>query len=285
MKAAEFYATQSSISDPGEFARLFDDLPDDIPSLCKIVQGLILHYIWAERYGVKLSGDPLEDHKLRCVSRQLARIMQLDDSPLAVARPPERRLVGNCRDFSVLLAAILRHKGIPTRARCGFATYFIPRHFEDHWVCQCWNAKKERWVMVDAQLDELQRNTIYLKFDASDIPEGLFLPAGDCWSMCRAGNAAPELFGIADFHGMWYIGANLIRDLLSLNKLELTYFDIWGLMPEFKQKVFSPEYLETMDGIAASTRGVDPSQSRVRTIYENEPGLRPPPGWKPCDKE
>src|SRR6516165_7569409 len=29
--------------------------------------------------------------------------------------------------------------------------------FEDHWVCEYWNGAEERWVLVDAQLDELQQ--------------------------------------------------------------------------------------------------------------------------------
>ena len=33
---------------------------------------------------------------------------------------PERRFVGNCRHFTVLLCAFLRARGVPARARCGF---------------------------------------------------------------------------------------------------------------------------------------------------------------------
>ena len=72
-------------------------------------------------------------------------------------RPLDRRLVGNCRRFSVLLVAMLRHQGVPARARCGFGAYFLPNHFEDHWVVEYWNQEGGRWVFVDAQLDELQR--------------------------------------------------------------------------------------------------------------------------------
>src|SRR5256886_10114387 len=39
-------------------------------------------------------------------------ISALDPRPLAEARPPERRLVGCCRDFTVLLCAMARHHGI-----------------------------------------------------------------------------------------------------------------------------------------------------------------------------
>jgi len=280
MQAQEFYATHGAVSDPGNYRRLYTDLPDDVPSLCKVLQGTILHFAWAERYGVKLSGDVFRDHRLRRVSRQLARMMELDPRPLTAARAPENRLVGNCRDYSLHLAAILRHKGIPARARCGFATYFMPNRYEDHWVCQYWSSEQKRWAMVDAQLDQLQRDAIYLRFDTLDIPEGLFLPAGDCWNMCRAGKADPGQFGFGDMLGMWYVGGNLIRDLLSLNKIELTYADEWGLMPRFRQTEFSPEYLEKMDRIAAATRGSDPPLAPVQALCRTEE-LAAPPGWEP----
>jgi len=106
--------------------------------------------------GVQLMGPRRDEVQLRSIAQKLKRISELDPRPLAEVRSPDKRLVGNCRDFSVMLTAILRHQGIPARARCGFARYFIPNHYEDHWVCEYWNAARKRWVLVDAQLDELQ---------------------------------------------------------------------------------------------------------------------------------
>ena len=151
-----YYATHSPITDPGEYEYLFDGLPDDVPQLVKIVQGLILHYGWTKHYGVKFSLERFnQDVFLRMVSKQLRRIIELSEAPLTEERPPEKRLQGCCREFTILLTAILRHKGILARARCGFATYFRPDHYEDHWVCQYWKAGENRWVSADAQLDKI----------------------------------------------------------------------------------------------------------------------------------
>jgi hypothetical protein len=49
--ALEYYAHQGLVSDPGEYVGLFDDLPSEIPALSQIVQGVLLHIFWAERYG------------------------------------------------------------------------------------------------------------------------------------------------------------------------------------------------------------------------------------------
>ena len=97
----------------------------------------------------------------------LARITEFDSQPLTIARPLDRKFVGNCRDHSTLLCSILRQQGVPARARCGFGAYFMPNHYEDHWVCEYWNAAQQRWILVDAQLDQLQREALNIPFDTA----------------------------------------------------------------------------------------------------------------------
>jgi hypothetical protein len=139
-----YYARPGPITHPGPYAPLLDALPTELPALVKALQGVMLHIFWAQSYGVSLTDERKAEVNLRRVDRQLSRIVELDDRPLTEGRPHERKLVGNCRDFSVLLTAILRHRGVPTRARCGFGTYFTPGRYEDHWVCEVWNAGQKR---------------------------------------------------------------------------------------------------------------------------------------------
>ena len=279
--ALHHYATHGPITEPGEYGALFNGLPEDVHSSCRVTQGLLLHYGWTERYGVQLTKERFDrDAHLRKVSKQLKRIMELSSAPLSEERAPEDRLLGCCRDFSTLLTAILRHRGVPARARCGFATYFTPDHFEDHWVCQYWKAEENRWVIVDAQLDSLQRSVLGTAFDTTDIPEGLFLPAGRGWQMCRAGKADPETFGFGKWHGMWFIRGNLIRDLLSLNKIEPLAWDAWGLMPKYEAQDVPSEQIELLDNIASVTQGAAPDLSRAQSIYEKEETLHAPAEWE-----
>jgi hypothetical protein len=63
-----------------------------------------------------------------------------DDRPLTTARSVDARLVGVCRPFAVLLVAMVRAKGVPARARFGFGAYFASSRFEDHRVCEYWDA-------------------------------------------------------------------------------------------------------------------------------------------------
>jgi len=120
----EYYARPGWMTDPRGHADLFDGLPTDIPTLCRVVQGILLHIFWAERQGVQLSEEQKQEVNLRSVARKLARIRQLDARPLTEARPPEKRLVGNCRDFAVTLTAIRDTKvRPPARAAASAGTF------------------------------------------------------------------------------------------------------------------------------------------------------------------
>ncbi|MFN8471730.1 MAG: transglutaminase-like domain-containing protein [Anaerolineae bacterium] len=275
MSAQDFFATPGPMTDPGDMGYLLDNLPTDIADLVRVVQGLVLHIFWADQYGVQLAPDRREEVQLRYVHSQLARILELDASQLTEARPPESRLVGNCRDFSVLLTTMLRRQGVPARARCGFGRYFLPDHFEDHWVCEYWNKAHGRWVLVDAQLDALQREVLRLPFDPLDVPRDQFIVGGKAWQMCRDGEAAPDAFGIADMHGLWFVQSDFIRDVASLNKMELLPWDVWGLMPAPDEEN-SAEDLVFLDELAALTAGDVPDFERVRGLYEQDGRLRVP---------
>src|SRR5512133_218191 len=126
-----FYSEQGQISAPKSYAGLFDNTPASIAELVQLVQGVTIHVFWAERYGLKVPPERMDELQLRSMERRLARTMELDSSPLTEPRLLEKKLLGNCRDHSLLLSAMLRHQGVPARARCGFGTYFMPDHFED----------------------------------------------------------------------------------------------------------------------------------------------------------
>lgn len=272
----DYFAAPGPFTRAGERAALFEQLPADVGALCKVVQGLMIHVFWAERYGLRIPDERQGELQLRPVGPKLDRIIELDPRPLAEARPPERRLVGNCRDFTVLLTAMLRHQGVPARARCGFGRYFLPNHYEDHWVCEYWNAAQARWVLVDAQLDELQSGVLAIPFSPVDVPRDQFVVGGKAWQLCRSGLADPETFGIADMHGLWFVRGDFVRDIAALNKAELLPWDCWGLIEASDQDLSSDD-LATLDVLAELTSGDVPEFERVRACYENDPRLRVPP--------
>lgn len=270
-----FYAYPGVMTTPGEQATLLQGLPEAIPALCAIVQQNLLHVFWAERYGAPLSPERRAEVNIRRASTMLARIAALDSRLLTLPRPVDGRLVGNCRHFAVMLATLLRHQGIPARARCGFGAYFTPGQFEDHWACEVWSEAEGRWVMVDPQLDALQIETLGVTFDPHDVPADQFIAAGRAWQMCRSGEVDPERFGIFDMHGLWFVWGNLLRDLAALNKMELLPWDCWGLMEA--DDPGSDDNLTVFDRVAELTLGIDDDFGAVRSLYDSDPDLRVPP--------
>jgi hypothetical protein len=274
----DYYAQPGPMTDPQDQAALLNDLPADIPSLVKIVQGVMVHIFWAERYGLTLSDERKQEVNLRFVNKMLARMIELDDRPLTVARELDRKLIGNCRDHTTLLCSILRHQAVPARARCGFGAYFTPNHYEDHWVCEYWNAAQQRWILVDAQLDQLQRDSLKITFDPLDVPRDQFITGGPAWQMIRSDGADPDRFGIFEWHGQWFAQDNLVRDFLALNKIELLPWDGWGLMAG-PEDVVSAHDLTLLDRIAAHTIDPDAKFDDLRALYANDPRLHARPEW------
>ena len=267
-----YFTQQSIMSNPGAYAATFENLPTRIDELVRLVQGVTIHIFWAERYGLKLSPERQAEVQLRSMERRLQRTLELDPAPLSQSRPVERKLVGNCRDFSLLLTALLRHQGIPARARCGFGAYFIPNHFEDHWVAEYWNAEQDRWVLVDAQIDDLQRQALGLTFDPLDVPRDQFITGGLAWQMCRAGQADPDAFGIFDMHGLGFVMGDFVRDVAALNRMELLPWDCWGIM--LKESGPDAADLKMLDQLAALTAMNVPDFEQVQEMYRSDPRLR-----------
>src|SRR5262249_55384902 len=124
LEILDYYAQPAALSEMGDHAPLFESLPSDVAALSQVLQGLQTHEYMAAAYGFEVPDERRTESHLRPVGTMLERLVALDDRPVAIARPPERRLVGVCRHFTLLLVALLRARGIPARARVGFGTYF-----------------------------------------------------------------------------------------------------------------------------------------------------------------
>jgi Transglutaminase-like superfamily len=273
-----FYAQPDIMTDPGRHASRFEALPDDIAGLAAVLHGLVVHEFWANAYGLTLSDDDRATVHLRRTEALLDGIIARDDRPLTVARDPEARLAGNCRSFTVLMVAMLRAKGIPARARCGFGMYFSDGFGEDHWVCEYWSGEKGRWVLVDAQVDEVQRAKLPIDFDLTDVPRDRFLVAGDAWALCRAGAANPDAFGLSGLGqgGDWWIAGNLMRDVAALNNRELLPWDVWGAMPVPGEEI-DADLTALFDRLATLTAAPDEGLGELQALGRDDPRLAVPP--------
>jgi hypothetical protein len=265
------------MTSPGRNEALFEGLPSDVGGLCEIAQGLVVHEFLTQRYGFELADERRAMVHVRPVEEMLDRIVAEDSRGLAAAREPAARFVGDCRHFTVLTVAMLRARGTPARARCGFGDYFGSGMFEDHWVCEYWNQEAGRWVLADAQIDETQRRLFGVEFDTLNVPRDRFVVAGQAWAWCREGKADPANFGLSAVKesGDWWIAANLIRDVAALNNMEMLPWDVWGAMPEPDDRI-DDENVALFDRLAALTRDPELSPSQLAEIYESDDRLRVP---------
>ena len=277
MDIASYYLKQSFITDPGKYVNMFADLPHDIAGLCRVVQGLVIHYRGGELFDYTVPEERLAEIDTRYVSRMLARICELDSRSLTEARPPEKRLVGCCRDFSTLFCAMARHQGIPTRTRIGFASYFNPNFNCDHEIVECWDTREQRWRLVDPEMSELHIKENKIRFDVLNVPRDQFLVGGMVWQLYRSGRADPDKFGVdpdSDLKGAWFIRHKLVQDLAALNRAELLLWDCWGLMLE---EAPNDEDLALLDKVAALTQAGNDAFPELQQIYEHGRGLKVTP--------
>src|ERR671932_2925467 len=72
-EALAFYRRQSRITDPGPHAVLLDDLPRDVPALCRVVRGIVLHPATAHLYHVTVPPERLGEQDTRHVGAILDR--------------------------------------------------------------------------------------------------------------------------------------------------------------------------------------------------------------------
>ncbi|MCS6939917.1 MAG: transglutaminase-like domain-containing protein [Roseiflexaceae bacterium] len=275
--AATIYAQAGPLTDLSMYRAHLVCLPASIADLCRVTQGVLTHVFWQGTKDTPVDEKCRRAMSARPAAAKLAAILALDDRPITIARPPERRLPATSRDYSLLLTALLRYQGIPARSRCGFATYLAPQRYEEHWLVECWNIDEGRWVLVDPHIDEAQRAALNISFDPLDVPRVRFLSSGAAWQRCRSGMLEPTLFGNLEDRGMHAIRCTLIRDLAALNRVEMQPWERWGLMIP-PDEMLSDADIALLDTVAHTTVGAVATLSAdaVEAIYASDPRLRPP---------
>jgi hypothetical protein len=274
-EALAYYRQPGPLTDLRPHTARLRDVPLDLVGLCRVVQGLVVHPFLGHLYGLDPETMRHGEVETRPAAGILDRVLALDAAPLSKPRPPEKRFVGNCRHFTVLTCALLRARGVPARARCGFGAWFGGSNFTDHWVCEVWDEARSAWRLVDAQLDAPQREFFEIAFDPLDVPRTQFIVGGDAWQRCRTGGVDPQLFGVMDLRGLWFVRGNVVRDLAAFAKRELLPWDGWGLMADRHES--DAAELSLLDRAAELTLAGDERHAERLALQSSEPALRVPP--------
>jgi hypothetical protein len=270
MDELDYYRRHSRSTDPGAKRHVLSGLPADAAALAEVIGGVLVHRDHTWRFGFALPEQRRDEANARYVEAILTYLGTLDE------RRPEDRFAGTCRDFTVLLCAMLREAGVPARARAGFAGYFSDGFFDDHWVVEVWDGNRG-WYLIDAQIASTPKGTYTdADIDPLDLSRDAFLVGGKAWQECRAGRCELDRIGTsaAGLTGMWEVQGNVIRDLASLNRVETLPWDDWGLIPTHYDNL-EPADIDLLDQIAAVSAAGGPLQQATRT-YRSDPRLPVP---------
>lgn len=234
---------------------LIEGLPDDPVGICAAVQDLVIQPTDAMALGIP--EGRMAERNIRPVNELIAALTALDPAPLHRTRTPGTRVIGTCRHFATIACAILRARGVASRARCGFGTYFQEGSGFDHWITEYWDDVRRRWVRVDTE--HLGTNFVARP---DDLAPGEFLTGGEAWIRYRSGMIDPQTFGTAGTDHAWgphEISGNVVRDLAALCKRETLNWDEWGRMTAAYEGRTGPDYDRLIDVVADACAKDDPS--------------------------
>ncbi len=238
------------MSDPAGHTGLAAELSPNIGTLNGIVQGLLVHSDWLTAYGLDSADYRTVSRDTLPVADRLDTILAIDSQDLRTPRPPGKRAVGTCRDFALMLCSFLRSQSVPSRVRCGFAAYF-GTPWEDHWVCEYWDGQSAKWLLSDAQMDDLIAAKCQIAFDPVDVPRHAFMTAGEAWLACRDGKLDPNHFGHGEIIGSWFMKINVLRDHYVLNGHETSAWDGWRAAP-LSNRVIGEHEVALLNDLAAA---------------------------------
>jgi hypothetical protein len=256
-----FYRQPSPTSDLGRHADLPPGLPADPEALGAIVRGLLIHNYTAKVQGLAFPAERMAHMHTVGAEAILDNVLGLDPAPLGVERPAERRMVGFCYHFALLHCALLRATGTPARIRCGFARYFEPRWWMDHWVVEYWDGAG--WLLTDPQIGR------------SGLSGDDFQTGVTAWTQCRDGASAPGSYGNGELWGWDELRGSLINDVAALNKVEVAgwyWCDRLTVEPLDQPHDELDTSLDVLSRLAATAE----SPETIRECFDLYPELQPP---------
>lgn len=269
----DFYKKISMYTNYQPYEKYFKELPDDLDKLMNLIRSNIIHRVELMKDNEK--GEQLrmafpwyryrcEDDVLLTAPAMMAELFRQDERGLVLDREVADKIVVTCRYMSVLAASILKAKGYSCRLRSGFAPYFYDDIACDHWICQYYDEKTERWI--DYDVDALLR----------DDKKKKMIFASLAWLDVRSGKRDISYF----VHGSG------IRGLAMLARA--VFFDFHSLMNDEISYLFMPTYideeeeffslttddLKEIDDLAQLLLEPDKNFDEIRYLFRSDPKLR-----------
>ncbi len=255
----DMYRQFSIYTDPCEYVYLYKSLPESLDELCRLIKCQFIHPFEAEPFKKVIPperqkyGDPIYP----TVRALLKGLLEYDPNGLVPTRQPKDRLIVTCRYHAILLASILKHSGVPTRVRYGFALYIGKDVKNCHVICEVWDSEKKRWLLVDPTLPNMV-----------DFPREQFEFASDAWHKLQEGNIDPKKYGVADRWGSFNILDMFCHDMESVLGRELLYWEHPSVCQDENMDVtkIDKEQVEIIDKLADLMDNPDESLKAIEFL-------------------
>ncbi len=279
-KLRDHYLSFGTFTYPGLYKSGLIALPDDIREIGLLVRKNVIHRTTLDAGNVGTNADMRfgdmtkmpwwrqpDDDTLTTAVAMLAELHRLDDRGLVDDRAVENKIIVTCRFVSILMASILKSKGIPTRVRAGNAPYFEEGQSDDHWINQYWNDAQGRWATIDVD-GSLSLNE---DFDPYDMPEAKFDFPAKAWLDIRNGKITPDRFyNAAHVRGLIAVAWSLFYDLHSLMNDENIYMHIPAQVRMHEFSKLTEEQLKEIDKLAELMLDPDGQFDELKEIFDTK---------------
>ena len=264
----DFYCQYSEFTDPGEYAYMYDNLPESLPELCNLIRSQLIHpYAELSKYRDQIPEERRDESaKYPTVKSILEGLYKSDSRGLVKDRKPQDRLILGCRHNAILLASVLKYRGIPVRLRAGHATYIIPDFHTSHTICEVWNEKENRWMLVDPNMEMIDFNKE--QFDFSN----------DTWLQLQQKKIDPDLYGLPGrYSGLISIVGKISPDMAAILGTEYPidrYAPILDYVTGGNNRL-TAEQTETLNRVSKLMKNLNAENlSELRDIYNNTPDIQ-----------
>lgn len=258
----DFYKQTSCFTDLGYYKEFAKSLPDDIEKLCALQRMQIIHpvilqdtydekedknaWIWGDIKSIPPTRLIYEEDYFPTAQSMLAELLRKNPN-YNMERDVRDKIHITCRGQAILLVSILKAKGIPARARSGFAGYiYNDGTYWDHWITEYFDENEYCWKLVDADEHIPGMNL-------DDVPFKKFLFGAEAWLDVRSGKCKEELIAYASEPvtlGLKAAIRGLFYDFHSLMNNEIIFLHLPRYIIQ-KDYELTEEELKEIDELAA----------------------------------
>jgi len=192
----DFYRQTSTYTYLGLYKDFAKNLTNDIKELCLLQRKQIIHPVvyndnkirsfsdtfWGDMTKVPVTRLRYEDDLFPTASSMLIELLRKNPK-YTVDREAKDKIHTTCRSQAILLSAILKAKGVPARARSGYAPYIKYNGISfDHWITEYYDSAQNKWILVDADMCCHE-----VKFNVYDMPRNSFIFGAEAYLGYRKG--------------------------------------------------------------------------------------------------